>query len=111
MTQSKKKVVEKLAKKLGGRVPKADETGAIRAALRNKKNKEESSKIPTFKSAEERQKFYLRYIPALYFVEIEGRNPDSISSEEIDFFWITFTAGIEALEKGEMWMEESDMDG
>ena len=90
---------EKFAKMVGGRVVPKTETGSDRKKVFDRK-------IPTFKSKEERQKFYMKYIPALYFVEIEEMNPDALTEEDFNFFWMCFTVGFNDLKK-----EESDMDG
>ena len=89
--------VKKFVDLVGGRIVPKNESG---------KDRIDREKIPTFKSKEERQKFYMKYIPALYFVEIEEMNPDELTEEDFNFFWMCFTVGFNDLKK-----EESDMDG
>ena len=95
---------EEFAFLVGGKVAKGDETGAERVA---KKGLEKP--FPMLKTKEERQKFYLNYIPALYWIEVEGRDPDSLSQGELDLFWHVFVSGIKAL--GLDKKEGDDMDG
>ena len=91
---------ESFAFLVGGKVAKGDETGAERLAKR---------KIPIFKNDDERRMFYMDYIPALYWIEVEGRDPDSLSQGELDLFWHVFVSGIKAL--GLDKKEGDDMDG
>ena len=100
MSKKKKLTPEEFAKMVGGRVVPKTETGADRKDI---------LKIPTFKSKEERQKFYMDYIPALYWVEIEGKDPDELNRADLDFFWYAFTLGVGCIEN--IKKEESDMDG
>lgn len=95
--------VEEFAKMVGGRIVPENETGEERAKNMLKKP------FPMLKTKEDRQKFYLSYIPALYWIEIEGRDPDSLSQGELDLFWHVFVNGIKAL--GLDKKEGDDMDG
>ena len=94
--------VKKFADLVGGRIVPKNESGKDRIDHK----KMSGMKIPKFKTKEERQKFYMKYIPALYFVEIEEMNPDELTDEDFDFFWMCFAVGFNDLKK-----EESDMDG
>ena len=94
--------VKKFADLVHGRIVPKNETGADR------KRKGIATSVPKFKTKEERQKFYMDYIPALYWVEIEEKNPDDLSQSDLDFFWYAFTLGVRCLEG---LKEESDMDG
>ena len=78
---------------VGGKVADKNETGADRIKKKNPR-----LNLPKFKSKEERFKFYLDYIPALYFVEIEGYDTDKISKADLDMFWVIFMAGVKAME-------------
>ena len=104
MSKKKKLTPEEFAKMVGGRVVPKTETGADRKVI---------NQVPEFKSKEERQKFYMDYIPALYWVEIEGKDPDDLNRADLDFFWYAFTLGVQCLEtvKESDKKEESDMDG
>ena len=104
MAKKKKLTPTEFAKMVGGRVVPKTETGADRKVI---------NKVPEFKSKEERQKFYMDYIPALYWVEIEGKDPDDLNRADFDFFWYAFTLGVQCLEtvKESDKKEESDMDG
>lgn len=106
------KKMEELAVKLGGRRVPMDETPADRERIQGQMKKNRTP-VPTFKSKEERQKFYMDYIPALYWVEIEGKDPDDLNRADFDFFWYAFTLGVQCLEmvKESDKKEESDMDG
>jgi hypothetical protein len=104
MAKKKKLTPTEFAKMVGGRVVPKTETGADRKVI---------NQVPTFKSKEERQKFYMDYIPALYWVEIEGKDPDELNREDLDFFWYAFTLGIKGLEPVKLNDEKEgdDMDG
>ena len=104
MSKKKKLTPEEFAFLVGGKVAKGDETGAERLA---KKGLEKP--FPMLKTKEERQKFYMDYIPALYWIEIEGKDPDEINRADLDFFWYAFTLGVGCIEN--IKKEESDMDG
>ena len=108
MSKKKKLTPEEFAKMVGGRVVPMDETPADREHIQGQIKKNRMS-VPTFKSKEERQKFYMDYIPALYWVEIEGKDPDELNRADLDFFWYAFTLGVGCIEN--IKKEESDMDG
>lgn len=99
---------EEFAFLVGGKVAKGDETGAERLAKKGL-----GTPFPMLKTKEERQRFYMDYIPALYWVEIEGKDPDELNREDLDFFWYAFTLGIKGLEPVKLNDEKEgdDMDG
>lgn len=91
---------KRFADLVGGKVADKNETGADRIKKKNEGVNEKKPRLnlPKFKSKEERFKFYLDYIPALYFVEIEGYDTNKISRADLDMFWVIFMAGVKAME-------------